>query len=121
MKGTLSIGAIQLILACAISAALIKPVQDRLDDRVGKSTKVLDLLYFGSPTAVKRLALGYDGLLADVYWMRAIQYYGRREEAQRRPVLYGNLAALLDITTTLRSEEHTSELQSHSELVCRLL
>ena len=101
MKGTLSIGAIQLILACALSAALIKPVQDRLDDRVGKSTKVLDLLYFGSPTAVKRLALGYDGLLADVYWMRAIQYYGRREEAQRRPVLYGNLAALLDITTTL--------------------
>jgi len=101
MKGTLSIGAIQLILACAISAALMKPVQDRLDDRVGKSTKVLDLLYFGSSTAVKTLALGYDGLLADVYWMRAIQYYGRREEAQRRPVLYGNLAALLDITTTL--------------------
>ena len=32
MKGTLSIGAIQLILACALSAALIKPVQDRLDE-----------------------------------------------------------------------------------------
>jgi len=101
MKGTLSIGGIQLVLACAIGAALIKPVQDRLDERIGKSAKVLDLLYFGSPTVVKRLALGYDGLLADVYWMRAVQYYGRREEADRRPVRYGNLAALLDITTTL--------------------
>src|SRR6266545_3490196 len=101
MKGTLSIGAIPLVLACAIGAALVKPVQDRLDERVGKSAKVLDLLYFGSPTVVKRLALGYDGLLADVYWMRAVQYYGRREEADRRPVRYGNLASLLDITTTL--------------------
>jgi hypothetical protein len=33
--------------------------------------------------------------------MRVIQYYGRRDEADRRPVRYKNLAALLDITTTL--------------------
>src|SRR5260221_9035131 len=26
-----------------------------------------------------------------------------------------------DLTTEMRSEEHTSELQSHSDLVCRLL
>jgi hypothetical protein len=50
---------------------------------------------------VKKMALSYDRLLADFYWMRTIQYYGRREEADKRPVRYRNLSALLDITTTL--------------------
>src|SRR5438034_4034776 len=36
-----------------------------------------------------------------------------------RPVLDEPFVTLLDTTT--RSEEHTSELQSHSDLVCRLL
>jgi hypothetical protein len=33
--------------------------------------------------------------------MRAIQYYGRRDEAARRAVPYANLMPLLEITTTL--------------------
>src|SRR2546427_6662793 len=33
----------------------------------------------------------------------------------------GALARSSDVTTALRSEEHTSELQSQSNLVCRLL
>src|SRR5437588_6149012 len=40
-------------------------------------------------------------------------------------VLFGEAtkfaAALLDADKEYRSEEHTSELQSHSDLVCRLL
>ena len=80
---------------------LIKPAQDRIDTRLAPLSAGRDLLYFSSPVVVKKLALGYDPLLADIYWMRAIQYYGRRQEAARRPVRYGNLAALLDITTTL--------------------
>src|SRR5438034_5547672 len=32
-----------------------------------------------------------------------------------------DFARLLEVRLELRSEEHTSELQSHSELVCRLL
>src|SRR5438034_11679968 len=31
------------------------------------------------------------------------------------------LSALVQVTLRRRSEEHTSELQSHSDLVCRLL
>jgi len=84
-----------------VAGILIKPVQDRLDLRLSQKAADPDLLYFGSPRVVKMLAFGYDGLLADIYWMRAIQYYGRRDEADRRPVRYKNLAALLDITTTL--------------------
>jgi tetratricopeptide (TPR) repeat protein len=85
----------------AVAALLIVPVQNRLDAGLPHSSVDPDLLYFSSPPAVKALALGYDGLLADIYWMRAIQYYGRRDEAQRRQIPYKNLAALLDIVTTL--------------------
>jgi tetratricopeptide (TPR) repeat protein len=84
-----------------ICALLIKPVQDRLESRLGEPEPAPDLLYFSSPKAVKMIALGYDSLLADFYWMRAIQYYGRREEADKRPVRFKNLYTLFDITTTL--------------------
>jgi tetratricopeptide (TPR) repeat protein len=82
-------------------ALLVKPVQDRFEARRGAPEPKPDLLFFSSPTAVKRMALGYDALIADFYWMRAIQYYGRRDEADKRPLRYKNLSALLDITTTL--------------------
>jgi hypothetical protein len=87
-----------LLFACAL---LLKPAQDRIDAEYAATAADPDLLYFGSPRIVNALALGYEGLLADIYWMRSIQYYGRRGEADRRPVRYKNLAALLDITTTL--------------------
>lgn len=90
-----------LICAGLISAVLIKPVQDHVDARLGAPSKIADILYFASPKVVRSMALGCESLLADIYWMRAIQYYGRREEAEKRMVRYGNLAALLDITTTL--------------------
>src|SRR5438034_4765637 len=35
--------------------------------------------------------------------------------------LESNVASVEDIDKGIRSEEHTSELQSHSDLVCRLL
>lgn len=92
-----------LLLASSflLSALLIHPIQRRIDARYSQDKRIFDLLYFASPAVVKKMALGYDGLLADIYWMRAIQYYGRREEAARRAVRYGNLASLLDITTML--------------------
>ena len=86
---------------CLVCAVLVKPVQDRFESRRGEPEPEPDLLYFSSPAALKSMALGYDSLLADFYWMRTIQYYGRREEADKRPVRYKNLSTLLDITTTL--------------------
>jgi hypothetical protein len=84
-----------------VAALLIIPVQNRIDAARSGTDVVADQLYFNSPTILKMLSLGYQSVVADAYWMRAIQYYGRRAEADRRPVRYGNLAALLDITTTL--------------------
>jgi hypothetical protein len=88
-------------IAMAGAVLLIPPVQRRFDARMEHATADPDILYFSSPRAVKALAMSFDNLVADVYWMRAIQYYGRREEAARRKMPYKNLAALLDIVTTL--------------------
>jgi hypothetical protein len=88
--------------ALLVCSAAVKPVQDRVDSCLARNPSVdPDLLYFASPGAVKSLSLGYQSLLADIYWIRAVQYYGRRAEAARRQVRYRNLATLLDITTTL--------------------
>ena len=88
--------------ALLLCSASIKPVQDRVTACLARNPSIdPDLLYFASPGAVRSLSLGYQSLLADLYWIRAVQYYGRREEAARRQVRYRNLAALLDITTTL--------------------
>jgi hypothetical protein len=56
-------------------------------------------LYISSPSALKRMSLGYTGLLADIYWTRAVQYFGshHRRSAEEYNLLY----PLLDITTTL--------------------
>jgi tetratricopeptide (TPR) repeat protein len=88
-------------IALLAAASLVKPVQDRMDALRPGAASDPDILYFSSPGVVKAMALGYDSLLADAYWMRAIQYYGRREEAARRRIRYKNLPELLDIVTTL--------------------
>src|SRR5437588_4662518 len=41
--------------------------------------------------------------------------------ARRRPISWSRTARYLTSGGSVRSEEHTSELQSHSDLVCRLL
>src|SRR5262249_8260480 len=46
-------------------------------EHVYPSTDVDDeTLYLTSGTAARSLAVAYQALLADVYWIRAIQYYG---------------------------------------------
>jgi hypothetical protein len=58
-----------------------------------------EVLYLPSAKTVKAASLGYTGLMADVYWTRVVQYYGRRHLADS--LTYKLLPPLLDITTTL--------------------
>ena len=60
-----------------------------------------NLLYLRSPEAVKRLALSYDGLMADVYWIRAVQHYGGTKLSADPRKKYDLLYPLLDLTTSL--------------------
>lgn len=58
-----------------------------------------DALFLPSPQFIQRASLGYSGLLADIYWMRAVQYFGGKHSHDSME--YKALAPLLDITTTL--------------------
>ncbi len=67
-------------------------------DRMRPHAAIEDVLYLKSSN-LKWMSLGYTGLMADVYWTRAVQYYGSRHfvGAER----FDLLAPLLDITTDL--------------------
>jgi tetratricopeptide (TPR) repeat protein len=85
------------LLLVAFLAGSVVPLE-RLDKL--RSTASLDeVLYISSPKLLKRLSLGYDGLLADIYWTRAVQYFGGKHQVGAAH--YALLAPLLEITTTL--------------------
>jgi hypothetical protein len=92
-----------VLLACL---AAIVPLQNWLDENRQGLEAPEEILYFADGEAVKRFALGYDALLADVYWMRAIQFFGRKvienpgvlsERSRELALLY----AMIDVSTTL--------------------
>ena len=83
-----------LLLSLAGSVLLLR----RLDQARTTATPE-EVLYLNSPKWVKRLSLGYDGLLADIYWTRAVQYFGGRHVVGAKD--YRLLYPLLEITTTL--------------------
>jgi tetratricopeptide (TPR) repeat protein len=68
-------------------------------DRIRSGATLQEVLYISSPKVLKRLSLGYDGLLADIYWTRAVQYFGSKHFEGARE--YALLGPLLEITTTL--------------------
>lgn len=60
-----------------------------------------EILYVPSPAALTRLALSYDAVLADVYWIRTIQNYGGRRLSDAPVKQYALLYPLLELTTSL--------------------
>jgi len=84
-----------LLFVCLFSSVVLL----RSFDRVRPQAALEEVLYVPSPKAIKRLSLGYDGLLADIYWTRVVQYFGGKRHAGS--ARYDLLAPLLKITTTL--------------------
>lgn len=85
-----------ILLACALigSVLLLRRV-----DQLRTGATLEEVLYISSPQALKKLSLGYNGLLADIYWTRAVQYYGNKHHEGARN--FDLLAPLLEITTAL--------------------
>jgi hypothetical protein len=79
--------------------AAIVGLQMRIDARTRTLEKQSEELLLRSPSAIKKMSLGYDPLLADIYWTRAVQYYGKR--IGNYGARFDLLWPLLDITTTL--------------------
>ena len=58
-------------------------------------------LWLQSPAATRRIMLSFTDLAADVYWMRAVVYYGGERRAGAPRGRYPLLHPLLDMATTL--------------------
>jgi tetratricopeptide (TPR) repeat protein len=58
-----------------------------------------EALYISSPKVLRRMSLGYTGLLADIYWTRAVQYFGVQHHNGSGD--FRLLAPLLEVATEL--------------------
>lgn len=83
-----------LVLSMGSTALLLHWV-----DQLRPAATLQEVLYLSSPKLLKRLSLGYEGLLADVYWTRTVQYFGGKHS--RGGGTYQLLWPLLNITTQL--------------------
>lgn len=97
MRTRLTITAVLTVtlIACLTGAVLLL----RRIDSMRSGATLEEVLYIPSPRLLKRMSLGYNGLLADVYWTRAVQYFGGKH--RQRALRYDLLAPLLDVTTEL--------------------
>jgi FimV-like protein len=59
------------------------------------------LMYLRSGETAERLFLAFDAVAADVYWIRAMQHYGRDRRDPDRAGRFEMLVPLLDMATTL--------------------
>ncbi|HVG20566.1 MAG TPA: hypothetical protein VNI02_16070 [Blastocatellia bacterium] len=91
-----------------VGLILLYPLQ-RWIDRTTPREVVGDETLYLSGAAVKKMSLGLESLAADIYWIRTVQYFGRKLLDKNRPVSSSAssdirmdlLAPLLDIIVTL--------------------
>jgi hypothetical protein len=91
-------GLVTLVAALLAVSVAVQVVRDRGWQPYESATPIL---WFQSGPLLKRVSLGFNNLLADVYWIRAIVYYGgqRRADLDRRD--FSLLEPLLTFVTTL--------------------
>lgn len=87
------------IVAIPLLFVALAALQERIDAQTPVPASQKEELLLPSGPLLKKLSLGYDSLLADIYWTRTIQYYGER--AGLRHANFDLLWPLLDVTTTL--------------------
>ena len=111
LVSTVVLASVLLIAAVQVQAARERAYP------AGEPTE--DTLYVRSGSALRRLTGAYNALFADIYWIRAIQYYGSNKQrldasSALQPIMpepppslaadaFPALYPLLDITTTLDS------------------
>ena len=68
-------------------------------DHMRRQSTAQEALYLRSSKVLRRMSLGYTGLLADIYWTRAVQYFGEQHHSGSGD--FRLLAPLLEVTTEL--------------------
>ena len=83
-----------LLVSLLASSFLLEPI-----DRIRPRGIADDALYITSAKMVRKASLGFEGLMACIYWTRTVQYFGHRHFNRART--YNQLAPLLEITVAL--------------------
>jgi len=91
-------GTMLVIVALVTAFVVLEVWRDRVYGEPGPGEAVL---YIRSGEAMRRASLGFSPLLADIYWVRAVQYYGGTRLSADTRKRYDLLYPLLDITTSL--------------------
>ncbi|HWG57482.1 MAG TPA: hypothetical protein VN661_00385 [Candidatus Acidoferrales bacterium] len=86
-------------IAAPILLAAVVLLQTGIDARTRSIAQQKEELLLQSPATAKKLSLGYDALLADVYWTRAVQLYG--DKVGKTHEGFDLLYPLLNIATSL--------------------
>ncbi len=81
------------------SFAGLVPLQREIQRTLITGGRPDEALYLSSGKILRRLSLGNEGLLADIYWTRAVQYFGRKRLGHQTD--FALLGPLLRITTEL--------------------
>ncbi len=79
---------------------LVPLVQGSLDRDFGQLAAQSNRLYLQTGEQVRWFCPGFEGVMAGIYWLRAVQYYGS-ERAFGSGTSYQNLAPLIEITNAL--------------------
>ena len=86
--------AIAILLAASITLQVVR------DRGWQPFTPPAGVMWIRSGELAKRLALGFDNLVADVYWIRAVVYFGG-QRTTTQPTQFEQLFPLLDLVTSL--------------------
>jgi hypothetical protein len=99
VNGRLPVVPLALAVGTLLAAAV--GVQVHRDRRFATDQPAEQILYVQSPEIARRLALSYDLLAADVYWIRALQHFGSSRKQTEQAREYKLLYPLLDMATGL--------------------
>ena len=106
-KGNQNVALTGVVIIGLAMTVLLSQLLDSRRPRIDPALEE-EALYLSGNTA-KRLSLGFNGLVADWYWMRSLQYVGRKVLASERGPMLDHLGALdlrllaplLDTATTI--------------------
>ena len=87
------------VLTIPFLLVAVAALQARIDATTNSMARPGQQLLLRSGAALKKISLGYNALVADIYWTRAVQYYGAR--VSQPGSNYDLLWPLLDVATTL--------------------
>jgi len=88
------------ILVFLLAASLVPALEGRIDRKIEAMGPEPDVSSVWTGPVVRAFSLGFSDALADLYWLRAVQYYGR-EKVANAPARYADLAPLLETSAEL--------------------